>query len=186
MLGFLPGLLADRLGVSAEAGSLLTSGVVAVNILGDLAGGALLAKGVPHRLVLRATFVMPSVTGFASPAGGVPGWVGYASSIAFSVAGGLVADGAVRRRPVHALRSALVGATVGLMMQGNNLGLVVGPAIAGALAASAGWSTVGALVMVAALAAGLSGTTFLSPPPRPAARLGGRRGRPAALGPALR
>jgi MFS family permease len=73
--------------------------------------------------------------------------------------------------PAQVPRPDLVGATVGLMMQGNNLGLVVGPAIAGTLAASAGWSVAGLFVLAAAVAAGRSGTAFLSPALPDTARL---------------
>lgn len=54
-------------------------------------------------------------------------------------------------------RPDLVGATMGLAMQGNNLGMLAGPAVAGALAPSLGWDSaahVVASVLAAAIAVG--------------------------------
>jgi MFS family permease len=41
--------------------------------------------------------------------------------------------------PVHSPRPELVGASTGLLMQGSNIGGLIGPPIAGALVASGGW-----------------------------------------------
>ncbi|WP_134862528.1 MFS transporter, partial [Bordetella pertussis] len=55
--------------------------------------------------------------------------------------------------PQHAPQPELAGATMGIIMQGNNTGLLVGPAVAGAIAGAWGWTWVAAWVGLLALAA---------------------------------
>ena len=50
-------------------------------------------------------------------------------------------------------RDDLIGATVGFAMQGNSVGLIVGPAAAGELAAAFGWQAIGPLVIAFVTAA---------------------------------
>jgi hypothetical protein len=57
------------------------------------------------------------------------------SAIASAIPGALFA--AV---PVHARRPALVGATTGVLMQGSNVGSLLGPPIVAALVSTGGWS----------------------------------------------
>ena len=154
VFGFLPGILAERLGVSSETGSLLTAAAVAANIIGNLACGPLLARGVSRAQILLAAFAGMALCGFGILGAGVAGPFVYAACVAFSAVGGLIPvallDGAAR----HAPRPELVGATVGFDMQGNNIGLVAGPALAGAVAAAHGWPAVALLIAALAVAAG--------------------------------
>ena len=60
--------------------------------------------------------------------------------------------------PVHAPRPQLAGAATGLLMQGSNIGGLLGPPITGALVAGAGWPSAAWLTSTAlgvAAAAGL-------------------------------
>lgn len=153
VFGFLPAILAERLGVSAETGSLLTALAVAANIVGNLACGPLLGRGVSRAHLLLAAFAGMALSGFAILGAGLPDSLAYVACIVFSAIGGLIPvallDGAAR----HAPHPALVGATVGFVMQGNNIGLVAGPALAGAIAAAHGWPAVPLLIAALALAA---------------------------------
>ena len=154
VFGFLPAILADRLGMSLEIASLLAAGAVAANVVGNLACGPLLARGVSRAGILLAAFAGMALSGFAILGAEVPGPLAYAACIAFSAVGGLIPvallDGAAR----HAPRPELVGATVGFVMQGNNIELVAGPALAGAIAAAHGWPAVPLLIAALAVAAG--------------------------------
>jgi MFS transporter, DHA1 family, inner membrane transport protein len=155
VFGFLPAILSDRLGVTPETGSLLTAAAVAANVVGNLACGPLLDRGIRRAPILIAAFAGMALCGFGILGGGVSGPLAYAACIAFSAVGGLIPvallDGASR----HAPRPELVGATVGVVMQGNNIGLVVGPAAAGAVAAVRGWAAVPLLIAALAVTAGL-------------------------------
>jgi MFS family permease len=75
--------------------------------------------------------------------------------VVFSAAGGLVPVALIDGAPRHAPRPELVGATLGFLMQGNNVGLLLGPVIAGALAAAFGWPMVSSFVAALAFAAAL-------------------------------
>jgi MFS family permease len=50
---------------------------------------------------------------------------------------------------VHSPRPELVGASTGLLMQGSNIGGLIGPPITGALVASGGWPAAAWLTSVA-------------------------------------
>jgi predicted MFS family arabinose efflux permease len=113
VFGFLPAILAERLGVTPETGSLLTAAAVAANVVGNLACGPLLDRGVRRSAILIAAFAGMALCGFGILGGSVSGPLAYAACVAFSAVGGLIPvallDGASR----HAPRPELVGATVG-------------------------------------------------------------------------
>jgi MFS transporter, DHA1 family, inner membrane transport protein len=155
VFGFLPSILSDRLAVDAETGSLLTAAAVAVNAIGNLVCGPLLARGIPRTRILLVGFVAMALCGFGILSDGVSGPLSYALCIVFSVVAGLLPVALIDGAPRHAPRPELVGAAVGFVMQGNNVGLVVGPATAGALAAAQGWPAVSLLIAALAVAAGL-------------------------------
>jgi MFS family permease len=141
--------------VTPETGSLLTAAAVAANVTGNLACGPMLDRRIRRSAILIAAFAGMALCGFGILGGGVSGPLAYAACIAFSAVGGLIPvallDGASR----HAPRPELVGATVGFVMQGNNIGLVVGPAAAGAVAAGHGWAAVPLLIAALAVTAGV-------------------------------
>ncbi|MGA0611981.1 MFS transporter [Caldimonas sp. KR1-144] len=156
---FLPMVLAERWGLPGPTAGVLTALAVALGAAGNLAAGALLARGVPPRRLLAAAFagLAPCALVVFLPAMPAPG--AYVACLAFSAVGGLVPTVLFSLAPAAAPRPALVGATLGGLMQGNNLGLVIGPLAAGSLASTWGWPVVswcvGGLCAVAAgLAAG--------------------------------
>ncbi|HYD61452.1 MAG TPA: MFS transporter [Noviherbaspirillum sp.] len=155
VFGFLPSILSGRLGAGLETATFLTAAAVASNAAGNIAGGVLLARGVRRAHILLIGFGTIALSGFGILAEGTPGWLAFALCVAFSAVSGIVPvaiiDGAAR----HAPRPDLVGTTVGFIMQGNNVGLMLGPAAAGALAVRFGWPSVSFFVAAAAVAAGL-------------------------------
>lgn len=138
VFAFLPTILSERLAVDAETGNLLSAGAVAANAIGNLLCGVLLARGASRAAILLLGFVTMALCGFGI-FGAMPGASAYALCVVFSAVGGLIPvallDAASRQAP----HPALVGATVGFVMQGNNVGLVLGPAITGLLAVTLGW-----------------------------------------------
>lgn len=155
VFGFLPSILAERLSVTLETASLMTAAAVASNVLGNLACGRLLACGVPRTHLLLIGFATMALCGFGILGDGPDGRIAYALCLAFSAVGGLVPVAILEGAARHAPHPELVGATVGSIMQGNNVGLVLGPALAGALVAAFGWASVSLLVAALAVAAGL-------------------------------
>jgi len=164
VFGFLPSILSDRLAIGTEAGSLLAAAAVAVNALGNLACGPLLARGMTRARILLIGFGAMGLCGFGILNDAVPGILSYGLCVVFSAVSGLVPVALLDGAPRHAPRPDLVGATVGMLMQGNNVGLVFGPMIAGAIATVHGWSAVAYLPAVLAVAASILAVALRSRP----------------------
>jgi DHA1 family inner membrane transport protein len=150
---FLPTYLAERLQVAADTAAMLCALAVAGSAAGNLLCGRLLVRGARPAHLLFASFGVMAACGVAmfQPAAADAGIV--PAAIVFSLAGGavpVVILDSVRR---FAPRDDLIGATVGFAMQGNSVGLIVGPAAAGGLAAAFGWQAIGPLVIAFVTAA---------------------------------
>lgn len=151
VFGLLPTYLAERLRMAADASAMTSAVAVLASAVGNLLCGHLLVRGVrPARLLFGAF----GVIAFCGDALFHPLTADAAIlplAMALSFAGGaipvVIFDSVSRFAPRH----DLVGATMGFAMQGNSVGLIVGPAAAGALAAAFGWHAVGGLVMAIAV-----------------------------------
>jgi DHA1 family inner membrane transport protein len=146
VFGFLPIVLTDRLGVSADVASALTALAVMASAGGNLACGVLLTRGTRPWLVLLTGFVSIGFLALGIFLGAVPGLVSYGLSVAFAFIAGFIPVAILNAVPRHAPRSELVGATMGFTMQGNNVGMTIGPAATGAIAEAFGWGSVSILV----------------------------------------
>jgi DHA1 family inner membrane transport protein len=164
VFGFLPYLLADRLAVSAETGSVLTALAVLASAGGNLACGQLLAQGQRPWRILLASFGLLALSALGIFQTTVSGGFAYGLCLAFSFVSGFIPVVLIDGAPRHAPRPELVGAAMGFVMQGNNVGLVLGPAIAGAMAGTAGWPAVSFLVLGMAGLAVLLGLLFRARP----------------------
>ena len=85
---------------------------------------------------------------------GAPAMTIFLLCVAFSAVGGLIPATLLGSAPLLAPRPALAAASVGLVMQGSNLGQVIGPVTVGAVIDRHGWPSA-AWVVVAAGAGGL-------------------------------
>lgn len=155
VIGFLPIILSERLSIAADTGTVLSAFVVAVNAVGNLAAGWLISRGIRHSRVVAIGFVTMAVCGYAILAASLPGPAAYLLCLIFSAVSGLIPVALLHAAPRLAPDPGLAGASVGFTMQGNNVGLVAGPALAGALAASTGWTSVALGVGSVALAGAL-------------------------------
>lgn len=147
VIGFLPVVYAQA-GVAVGATAWLTGLAAAVNIVGNVASGRYLSRGVrPQTLLFTGYTVMgiAAMLAFSQSATGVahavPPSVRYAAILLFSMVGGLVPGTlfalAVRFAPSHDTAST----TVGWMQQGSALGQFVGPPLVAWVASRAGdWS----------------------------------------------
>lgn len=159
VMGFLPSIYASSdLGVGWTA--VLTALAAAANIVGNLAAGVLLQRGVPAARVLT--------WGFASMALGawftfesfwpLAPWLRYGALLVFSMMGGLIPGSlfslAVRLAP----RENAISTTVGWMTQCSALGQFAGPPLVGWVAGLAGgwqwtWAVTGSGCLVGLLLA---------------------------------
>ncbi|MFZ5783900.1 MAG: CynX/NimT family MFS transporter [Pseudomonadota bacterium] len=157
IVGFLPTLQVERLGFSTSMAAVITAAVTIVNVAGNLSAGWLLQRGVPRVAVIAGAAITMAVCAAGVFTTGVPDFLRLLLAGLYSAVIGVVPGALFTALPVHAPRPELVGASTGLLMQGSNLGALVGPPITGALVASNGWPaaawlTSAALALVAAAA----------------------------------
>lgn len=140
LTGFLPTLLIERLGVTAGQAGMMTAAVAAANILGNLATGPLLRRHVPRwvPIILANITIAACAIGIFTP--DTPPWLAYGLCLVFSAIGGLLPGCVLGGAPPYAPEPRLVPVTLGLIMQGSNIGQVTGPALVGAAVAWWGWS----------------------------------------------
>ena len=158
VIGFLPTLQVDHLGFSTSTAAIVTAAVTIVNVAGNLAAGWLMRHGLP-----RVVLVVGATTSMALCAAGifvdgVPDPLRLLLAGVYSAVIGVVPAALFTALPVHTPRPELVGASTGLLMQGSNIGGLLGPPITGALVVAGGWPAAAWLTSVAlgiAAAAGL-------------------------------
>ncbi len=179
LFSFLPVLLTDRLAVSPATAGALSALAAAANIVGNLAAGRLLGRGARRpALIVAASLAMA-----ASAAGIFTPWLGGAAAFAlcllFSAAGGMIPATLIASAPLVAPSAALAPLVMGLLIQGSNLGQLLGPVVVGEAVEALGWPAAAAVVGLAALLA-IAAALALDLParaPGAAAAQAGRSGR---------
>lgn len=154
LFGFLPTILADRFNFGEETANTLTAIAVVASAFGNLACGPLLAHGMDARRILFVTFCTMALCSFGALNDGLSWAAAYACCTIFSAASGFIPVVLFQLAPGAAPRPALVATTMGFLMQGNNVGLVLGPVAAASLVTMFGWFSVSGLIAAIALAAG--------------------------------
>ncbi len=130
VLGFLPSIYAQA-GVSPLQGGVLTALVAAVNMVGNIAAGRLLQRGVPAPRLLRTAFVTMAVGAAAAYLpwfADVPA-LRFAALLLFSMVGGLVPGTLFALSMRLAPDARAVSTTVGWMQQCSAFGQFVAPPI---------------------------------------------------------
>ncbi len=158
VMGFLPTLLIDDFGIGKGSASIFTAVMVAVNIPGNLAGGWLMQKGIGRGKLICTAILIMGLNSFVIYSSGLHFWIRYGGCLAFSGFGGLLPASILSGAPVHAPCSDQVGTTNGLIMQGGQLGQLVGPPVLAVLVSHTGtWQSAPFMLFAAALTgAGLS------------------------------
>lgn len=152
VLVWLPTFAIDERGASTELAALLTAGMVAINVPGNLLGGPLMARGVG-----RAQLIVFASCAQALSAAGIfldvlPDAARYACCLSFSFFGGLIPMAVISGIPVHARTPAHIGTTNGMVMQVSQVGQFFGPMLVAWLATRFAWSaSLGAMLGYAAL-----------------------------------
>jgi MFS family permease len=159
-VGFLPTLQVERLGFSASTAAIVTALVTVMNIAGNLTAGWLLQRGLSHAVVIAGASISMAFCVAGIFVDGVPDLWRLVLAGGYSAVIGVVPGALFTSLPVHSPRPELVGASTGLLLQGSNLGGLIGPPIAGALVASGGWPAA-AWLTSSALGVVAAGALFL-------------------------
>ena len=149
VVGFLPTLQVERLGFSTSTAAVVTAIVTVVNVSGNLSAGWLLHHGVSRVVVIVGATVSMAFCAAGIFVDGVPDLWRLVLAGLYSAVIGVVPGALFTAIPVHAPRPELAGATAGLLMQGSNVGGLLGPPITAALVASSGWPSAAWLTSVA-------------------------------------
>lgn len=158
VIGFLPTLQVDHLGFSTSTAAIVTAVVTIVNVGGNLAAGWLMRHGLPRVVLIVGAAASMAFCAAGIFIDGVPDLLRLVLAGVYSAVIGVVPAALFTALPVHAPRPELVGASTGLLLQGSNIGSLLGPPITGALVVAGGWPAAAWLTSVAlgiAAAAGL-------------------------------
>jgi len=160
VIGFLPAIYAGA-GVPAGWNAVLTAIAAAMNIVGNLAGGRWLQRGVAPERLLQWGFVTMALGGMAAfaqagqgaDALGLPPALRYAAVCAFSLGGGMVPATLFLLGVRLAPGPATVSTTIGLMQQASSLGqFLAPPAVAWVAHRVGGWHWTWAATLACSLA----------------------------------
>lgn len=134
VIGFLPAIYAGA-GVPAAWNAVLTALAAAMNIVGNVAGGRWLQRGVAPERLLQLGFLTMALGGVAAfaqagqgaDALGLPPVLRYIAVCAFSLGGGMVPATLFLLGVRLAPGPSTVSTTVGLMQQASSLGQFLAP-----------------------------------------------------------
>lgn len=151
LFSFLPVLLMEQMGVSHRTAGLLSALASAVNVVGNLAAGVMLSRGVGRpALLIGACLIMGAASlGIFLPL--LPAPATFLLCVLFSAVGGLIPATLLSSAPIVASSAALVPVVIGLIVQGNNLGQILGPVAVGSAIDRFGWSSAAVIVAGAAV-----------------------------------
>ncbi len=152
LVALLPTFYLDA-GMSIGAAAAMTAVAAAVNVAGNLAAGVAMHRGVSRQLLLVATFAAVGVLALAVYHDAVPLALRIGAALVLSAVAGVIPASLLSGALVHAPSAGLVGATTGLVMQGSQLGQVLGPvSMALVVEATGSWNAAPVVHVVAAVA----------------------------------
>lgn len=153
LFSFLPVLLMERMGISHHSAGLITALASAINISGNLAAGYLTARGAGRASLMIVASSVMGAAGLGIFLGLFPALPTFILCLVFSAVGGLIPATLLASAPLLSPNAALVPIAIGLIMQGSNLGQLLGPVAVGSATTAFGWGAAGAVVVVSAIVA---------------------------------
>jgi MFS family permease len=152
VLVWLPTFAIDERGASTKLAALLTAGMVAANVPGNLLGGPLMARGVSRARLITFASCAQALSALGIFLDLLPDAGRYASCLSFSFFGGLIPMAVMSGIAVHARTPAHIGTTNGMVMQVSQIGQFFGPMLVAWLATRFAWSaSLGAMLAYATL-----------------------------------
>lgn len=153
LFSFLPVLLMQRMEVTHSSAGLLSALATVANILGNLAAGVLLSRGTARTTLLAGASLAMGITSIGIFLPLFSDTTTFILCVIFSAVGGLIPATLLSAAPTAMPLASLVPVVLGLIIQGNNLGQVIGPIAIGSAIQAYGWSSAAFLVAGAALLA---------------------------------
>jgi DHA1 family inner membrane transport protein len=151
VVALLPTFYTEAGALGLGSASALVALVTAVNIVGNIIAGFALQRGVSRTFLVVLAFALIAGSALLMYDADLPFMVRLAAAIFLSFIAGLVPASLFATTPVVAPSPQLVGATTGLMMQGSQLGQLVGPvAMAWVVTRTGGWDFAPVILLVAA------------------------------------
>ena len=140
LMVWLPTFLVEQRGASVSLAAYLTVVVVLVNVGGNLLGGWLLQRGLSRWHLIAFVGLLSIACGLGIFTSVLPDWLRYLLCILFSGLAGMLPASAMSGAPAFTPTPRQIGAANGLLVQGSNLGQLLGPpVVAMAVALTGGW-----------------------------------------------
>jgi MFS transporter, CP family, cyanate transporter len=159
VIGFLPTVYAQA-GLGAAWAGAATSFAALVNMIGNVAAGRMLQRGVRAQHLIATGFVAMAIGGLATFGGA--GAVRYAGVLLFSMVGGLIPATLFSLAVRFAPGESTISTTVGWMQQWSSIGQFAGPPLVAFVASRAGGWQWSGLVTAGCAAVGLLLATFIA------------------------
>lgn len=159
-MSFMPSFLMERVGLTLAQAGVAAATIIASNMIGNLAAGVCLQRGVKPGVLMALTFVTTGVIGALIYLPGTPAAALIPLSFLFSSLAGFIPATIITTAPRAVPRAELAPIGLGLMMQGNYLGQVSGPILLGALMGLFGWTSAGMQIAAAGMAGVFIGLAF--------------------------
>jgi predicted MFS family arabinose efflux permease len=151
VMSFLPVLLEKHVKLSAGTTGVISGGIIGINILGNLAAGFILKKGMARWKLLTVAYLLTGLIGFLIFRTFHLGFVVILCCALFSAVGGIIPSAILGGAAGLSTRPQSNAISIGLVMQGSNIGQVIGPVALGTIVDSSGWTSAGYLVIITAI-----------------------------------
>jgi predicted MFS family arabinose efflux permease len=153
VFSFLPVLLMERLKVTHQTAGLLSALAAAVNVIGNLTAGLLLSRAFSRPALLIVAFLVMGLASFGIFLPYLPDSAAFGLCLLFSTVGGVIPAILLSSASIVAPSAGLAPIVLGLIIQGNNLGQILGPTAIGGVLERFGWDSAAYIVASAALIA---------------------------------
>lgn len=149
-MSFLPSFLMEHAHLTLAQAGIAAAVTVAANMIGNLLAGWCLQRGVRTDLLLVLPFALNGVLGLIIYLAPLSASLLIILCVIFSAIAGIIPGACIATAPRTAPKPQLAPLSLGLLMQGNYLGQVVGPVMLGMFMSRWGWSAAGVQIAIAA------------------------------------
>jgi nitrate/nitrite transporter NarK len=140
IMTWLPTFLIDEHRLAAATAALATAAYVLINAPGNLAGGWLLAHGVPRGALIVGGAALAALCEVGMLSDALPAGLRYTLVLVFSFCAGVIPASVFSGLPIHARTPQHIGTGNGIVMQASQIGQFLGPlAIAWMATRFGGW-----------------------------------------------